>query len=327
MNKLLKIVGYILAGILAVILGGVGYIFIAFPKVSPPKEVTINATPEMIERGNYLANHVVGCIDCHSTRDWKKFAGPTVPGTEGKGGELFSRENAGVPGILYSKNITPTYLKKYSDGELYRLITTGVTKEGKAIFPLMPYLSYGKMDPEDVKAIIAYIRTLSPKEGSYPDSKYDFPLNIIVRTIPHDAAPMQRPDPADTVKYGEYLVTIAACGDCHTPMEKGQPIPQKHFAGGFEFRNEYGDVVRSANITQSYETGIGLWSEEAFVGKFKAYRDSAARNLLVKPHEFNSAMPWTLFAGMKDEDLKAIYRFLQTIPPVENRVEKFTPAQ
>lgn len=327
MSKVVKIVGYILAGILVVILGFVGYIFIAFPKVSPPKDITINSTPEMTERGKYLAEHVVGCIDCHSTRDWKKFAGPIVPGTEGKGGGLFAKENIGVPGTFYAKNITPTYLKKYSDGELYRLITTGVTKEGKAIFPLMPYMAYGKMDPEDVKAVISYIRTLSPKEGSYPEPKYDFPLNIIVRTIPHDATPMQRPSLSDTVKYGEYLATIAACGDCHTPMEKGKRIPEKYFAGGMEFKNEYGDVVRSANITQSYETGIGLWSEETFIGKFKAFRDSAMRNTPVGPHEFNSAMPWILFSGMKDEDLKAIYRFLQTIPPVENKVEKFTAAK
>lgn len=327
MKKVLKISGYIIAGIAVVVAAVIGYLSVAFPKVSPAKELTIAATPEMLARGEYLANHIVVCLDCHSTRDWKKFAGPIIPGTEGKGGELFSRENVGVPGRFYARNITPVNLKKYTDGELYRVITTGVTREGKALFPLMPYQSYGKMDPEDVKALIAYLRTLPPKEGSYPESEYDFPMNIILKTIPHDAAPMERPETSDTVHYGEYLVTIAACADCHTPKDKGEAIPGKYLAGGFEFKNELGDIVRSANITQSYETGIGAWTEEQFLGKFKAYRDSAARNTPVQPHEFNSMMPWTVFAGMKDEDLKAIYRYLKTVPPVENKVEKFTAAK
>lgn len=328
MKKALKIVVYVVGGIVVLVLGGVLYLNTAFPKVGPPQDITITATPEMLERGSYLANHVVGCIDCHSSRDWTKFAGPLKEGTEGKGGDRFDEQNAGMPGTLYAQNITPTYLKKYTDGELYRLITTGVTKDGRAIFPMMPYLAYSHMDPEDVKSIIAYIRTLEPKEGSYPAADLNFPLNLIVKTIPHDATPMTRPDPSDTLKYGEYLFTIAACGDCHTPMDKGTPIPGKHLAGGFEFRSPLtGDVVRSANITQDHETGIGLWTEEVFLGKFMAYRDSTWRNKPVKAGEFNTAMPWLLFAGMKEGDLKAIFRYLKTVPPITNKVEKFTAAK
>ncbi len=327
MKKAVKIIAYVLGGLLIVVIGLIGYLKVAFPKVNPPKNLTVSAAPEKIARGKYLANHIVGCIDCHSTRDWTKFAGPIVPGTEGKGGEKFDRETAGVPGIFFSRNITPHNLKNWTDGELYRMITTGVTKEGKAIFPLMPYLSYGKMDPEDVEAVIAYIRTLPEKDGDYPESTYDFPLNLIVPTIPEDQKPMKRPDAEDTLKYGEYLFTIAACADCHTPMEKGKPIEGKHLAGGFEFRSPLtGDIVRSANITQDHETGIGLWTEEMFLTKFKTYRDSLWRNKEVKAGEFNTAMPWLLFAGMEDGDIKAIYRYLKTVPPVVNRVEKFAAA-
>lgn len=328
MKKALKIVAFVIGGIVVLVLIGLLYLTTAFPKVSPPHELTINATPEMIEHGKYLAHHVAGCIDCHSTRDWNKFAGPVVPGTEGKGGDKFDEETAGMPGTLYAQNITPTYLKKYTDGELYRLITTGVTKEGRALFPMMPYLAYANMDPEDVKSIIAYIRTLEPKEGSYPAAELNFPLNLIVPTIPHDPVPMSKPDLEDTLKYGTYMFTIAGCGDCHTKREKGEPVPGMHLAGGFEFRSPLtGDVVRSANITQDHETGIGLWTEEVFVGKFTAYRDSSWRNKPVKAGEFNTAMPWLLYAGMKDGDIKAIFRFLKTVPPVTNKVEKFTAKQ
>lgn len=326
MNKLLKIVGYAVASFVVVILGLVIYLNVAFPKVPAAEQITVEATPERLTRGKYLAYHVAGCLDCHSQRDWSKFAGPVIPGTEGKGGDKFDEELAGMPGTIYAQNITPTYLKQYTDGELYRLITTGVTRDGRAMFPMMPYLAYGKMDPEDVKSIIAFIRTLEPKEGEYPKADLNFPMNLIVKTIPTPASPMTKPDPSDSLKYGEYVFTIAGCGDCHTPMDKGEPIPGKHLAGGFEFRSPLtGDIVRSANITQDHETGIGLWTEEVFVGKFKAYLDSSWKNKEVKAGEFNTAMPWLLYAGMDEMDLKAIYRFLKTVPPVTNKVEKFTP--
>lgn len=328
MKKTVRIAALVAGGIAVVLIAGLLYLTTAFPKVSPPQEMAIEATPEMLAHGKYLAMHVAGCIDCHSTRDWTKFAGPVKHGTEGQGGDRFDEETAGMPGVLYAQNITPTFLKKYSDGELYRLITTGVTRDGRALFPMMPYLAYGHMDPDDVKAIIAYIRTLEPKEGVYPDAELNFPLNIIVKTIPSDPTPMQRPDTRDTLTYGEYMFTIAGCGDCHTPMEKGKPIPGKHLAGGFEFRSPLtGDIVRSANITQDHETGIGLWSEEVFLGRFTMYRDSSWHAKNVRKGEYNTAMPWLLYAGMTDGDIKAIYRYLKTVPPINNRVEKFTAAQ
>ncbi|MFA6455739.1 MAG: cytochrome c [Bacteroidota bacterium] len=324
MQKWVRIAGYVVGGFVLVVVVLVGYLSLAFPKVSPPTSVTIHATPEMIARGEYLANHVSVCIDCHSTRDWSKFSGPVVEGTQGKGGDKFDQQSAGVPGEFYARNITPFNLKDWTDGEIYRMITTGVRKNGEPVFPLMPYLSYGKMDPEDVKSIIVYLRTLKPIEGSYPDAKFDFPMNLIVRTIPKDAVPGTRPDPSDTLKYGQYLATIAACGDCHTKREKGEQLPGMFLAGGFEFHLPSGDIVRSANLTPSQETGIGLWTAEDFLGKFKVYRDLVGRNKPVNPHELNSVMPWTMYAGMSDGDLRSIFRYLQSVDPVEYKVEKFT---
>ena len=327
MKKWLKIVGYIVAGFVLIIVGLIGYLKLAYPKVSPPQTLTIHSTPEMIARGEYLANHVSVCIDCHSQRDWAKFSGPVLEGTFGKGGEKFDREGAGVPGVFYSRNLTPYNLKDWTDGEIYRMITTGVRKNGKAVFPLMPYQSYGKMDPEDVKSIIAYLRTLKSIEGSYPEPEFDFPMNLIIPTIPKDAIPGTRPDPEDTLKYGEYMVRIAGCADCHTKLDKGTPIPGMRLAGGFEFKLQTGDIVRSANLTPNHETGIGLWTQEDFLGKFKVYRDSIGRNKPVTPHELNTVMPWTMFAGMTDGDLKSIFRYLQSVDPVDHKVEKFTPAK
>lgn len=323
LKKLIKILGILLLLAVVLIGGGLGYFMIAYPKVAPPADITIEPTPERLERGRYLANHVAGCIDCHSTRDWNYFGGPIVAGSEGMGGEAFL-EKYGFPGNIYAKNITPAAIGDWSDGELVRSITSGVNKDGKPFFPLMPYPNYRKMASEDVYAIVAYIRTLKPIENPVRESELKFPLNLIVRTLPGPADPQPRPNPADTLAYGQYLATIAACADCHTPMEKGKPLPGMDFAGGNVFTLPFG-TIRSSNITPDRATGIGSWSRQAFIDRFKAYADSAAHRLPVKPGEFNTVMPWLVYAGMSEEDLGAMYAYLRTLPPVHNQVERFTP--
>jgi len=145
--------------------------------------MTIKGTAQQVARGKYLAYHVSACIDCHSTRNWSKFSGPIKAGTIGKGGETFD-QRMGLPGKFISRNITPYNLHDWTDGDIYRAITTGVTKDGHPLFSVMPYQSYGKMDPRDFKAIIAYIRTLKPITYDPPASEANFPMNLILQTIP-----------------------------------------------------------------------------------------------------------------------------------------------
>src|SRR5688572_18864680 len=104
--KVLKYLGIIL-GILILIVVCIGaYVKIALPDTGPPPEMTIERTPERIERGKYLANSVTICMDCHSTRDWSRFAGPMLPDSLGGGGEVFD-QNMGFPGKFVAANITP----------------------------------------------------------------------------------------------------------------------------------------------------------------------------------------------------------------------------
>jgi mono/diheme cytochrome c family protein len=114
------------------------YIKIAMPNVGSAPDIKIDATPERLALGEYLAYHVTVCIDCHSRRDWSRFSGPPAEGTIGMGGDLFDQKY-GFPGTYYAKNITPSGISRYADGELFRVITTGVDKEGKALFPVMPF--------------------------------------------------------------------------------------------------------------------------------------------------------------------------------------------
>lgn len=315
----------ILIGVVVIVIavaGIAGYLKVVLPLVSPAPDITVSISPARIAHGEYLANHILVCMDCHSTRDWTRFSGPVIPGTLGKGGEYFGRE-AGFPGTFYSRNITPQNIGNWTDGEIYRTITTGVDKDGKALFPVMPYLHYGKMDKEDVYDIIAYLRQLPPINSSTPAGNPDFPMNFIINTIPTDATPMERPDKTDRVKYGEYITTIAACIECHTPVEKGQLIRELGYAGGRVFEMPSG-VLRSANITSDPETGIGNWSEDVFVARFKSYADTANLPKL-SPEQVNTVMPWSMYAGMDTTDLKAIYAYLKTIKPIKNKVEHFQP--
>lgn len=325
MKKLFRILFFIIAFAVVALTGAITYVKLALPDVGTAPELKVEATPERVERGKYLANSVTICMDCHSTRDWSKFSGPIKPGTFGQGGDRFDH-TVGFPGVYHAKNITPSGIGRYTDGELYRVITTGVNKEGKAMFPVMPYRYYGQMDDEDIYSIIAYLRTLSPIENQVADSESDFPMNIIINTIPAKGAPVKRPDPTDQVAYGKYLVNASGCIECHTQVDKGQIIPEVAFAGGREFSFPDGSVVRAANITPDPETGLGKWTEEAFLQRFKMYSDSSYVLPEVRNGDFNTIMPWTMYATMKDEDLKAIHAYLKTLSPIRNTVVKYTPA-
>ena len=81
-------------------------------------------------------------------------------------------------------------------------------------------------------------------------------------------------------------------------------------------------LVRSANITPDAVTGIGTWTEDQFLEKFRAFRDAPVRALDGEERLQNTEMPWPNYAGMTDDDLRAIYAYLRSLPPVINRVEK-----
>lgn len=322
MKKLIKIIVTILLLLALGVAALLSYVKLALPNVGEPENITIEATPERLARGEYLANCVTVCMDCHSTRDWTKFSGPLVEGTLGKGGETFDQK-FGFPGSFYSRNITPAGIGDWTDGELLRAITCGVNKKGKALFPVMPHPNYGKMDKEDVYSIIAYIRSLKPIQNEVPESKPDFPMNFIINTIPTKAQFTKKPSEENALAYGEYLFNAAACAECHTKSDKGKKIAGMELAGGFEFPLPSGGKVISANITPDKETGIGNWTEEAFVKRFKMYADSSYRPTKITKGNFNSLMPWMMYAKMKESDLIAIFTFIKTQKPIKNSITKF----
>ncbi|HEY3251684.1 MAG TPA: cytochrome c [Ignavibacteria bacterium] len=319
MRKLFKILSILLIIIVLFAAGGFIYLQVAFPKVGPAPDIKVESTPERLDRGKYLANGFAGCIECHSTRDFSKFSGPVVPGTEGKAG-MDINEGAG---FVPARNITQdkeTGIGNWTDGEIFRAITAGVDKNGRFLAPMMPYPFFAKLDKEDIYSIIAYIKTLPPIKNNVPEKKLNFPVNIIFRTIPKDANEFGKfPGQDDRVKLGEYYAV--SCKFCHSPNEKGEFLPGKLFSGGVEFPMPDGTIIRSANISPDKETGIGNLSKELFIQKFKMHLDPA--NLDVQKRGYNTPMPWSQFAtGCSEEDLGAVYDYIMTQNPVKNKVEK-----
>lgn len=327
MKLLLRLAAILLALVLVLALGGLGYLFLALPRVGAAQDVRVEVTPERVARGKYLANHVAFCTVCHSQRDWTKFGAPIPPGNEGNGGMVWGRTE-GLPGEFKPGNLTPAGLKDWTDGEIIRAMTEGVSRDGTPLFPLMPYIEYGSMPSEDVLAIVAYLRSLpavsSPDEEPFT-RELDFPVNLIVRTLPKPATPT-RVDPSDKVRYGHYLVKIGSCEACHSQREGGTIVAATRLAGGAELLVPSGATVRSSNITPDPATGIGAWSEEQFIARFKLYENASAEALALPDPRQNTHMPWMNAAGMTREDLAAIYAYLRTVPPVVQKVQIFEGA-
>jgi mono/diheme cytochrome c family protein len=321
MKRLLRFLFMLVAVLVVAGLAGVGYLFARYPDVPPAENVTIERTPERVARGEYLVRHVTMCVDCHSVRDETTYAMPVKPGTEGAGGEFFGDESGMA---VYSRNITPAAIGSWTDGELMRAVTTGVTAKGEPLFPIMPYPRYASLDRSDLEAIVAYIRSLKPVTSEVPARKLPFPLPLVVRTMPAAAQPQTRPAPGNKWAYGKYLVNAAVCGECHSPTDdQGQVLPGREFSGGREFPLPGGGVTRAANITPEANTGIGSWTEDEFVQKFKGFAGTAPRDLSAAEQRENTMMPWLAYAGMSDDDLRAIYNYLRYVKPVRNTVVKF----
>lgn len=274
-----------------------------------------------IERGKYLVETVANCMHCHSQRDFTKFSGPLIEETKGMGGVAYPKF-----GILYSSNITPdsaTGIGAWTDDEIARAITQGIAKNGDTLFPIMPYYEYNKISREDVYSMVAYLRTLKPIVNRIPARKLKVPAGPergLFTYAPIDSN--GSPHAGNTIETGKYLATISACISCHTPKtEEDHFIAGQFYAGGDKMGKKFGFTVSSPNITPDTATGIGNWTEQAFVSKFESFRDPSTYNH--DPGKHNTIMPWIMLSQMKEEDLKAVYAYLRTVKPVNNKIEKW----
>ncbi len=308
--------------LLAIVVIGGAWAVMRHPAAAPPKEITVLSTPERIERGQYLFEHLSDCSGCHSDRDFSRLGAPVNPNGIGMG--VVMPDEMGLPGRVVAPNLTPdpeTGLGKWTDGEIIRAIREGVDREGNALFPFMPYLKFRHMSDVDVESIVAYMRTLKPIRNPLPRTELALPVALMIKGVPQPVAgAVTAPSKSDGLAYGKYLVEIGGCADCHTKQEHGQPVAEMEFAGGFEFRMPQG-VVLSANITPDGETGIGSWTEDGFVSRFRQYSDFANGGAPAVSADTFTLMPWLAYSKLTDEDIRAIYRYLRTVKPVVHKVQ------
>jgi mono/diheme cytochrome c family protein len=315
--KFLKYVFVIL--LVLVVLAGIGITATIGwrPVLGPQARALTNrhfdATPERLQRGKYIAENATGCMLCHSpmvmngkdsivTPEDKKGAGQIFPGT-------------GLPGRIVASNLTPdreTGVGNWTDDELARAIREGVGKDGRALFPLMPYRLFRNMSDEDLASVIVYLRSLAPVHNPLPKTEVIFPVKYFIRVVPQPVTEAVQADLSTPVSRGKYLVEIGSCIDCHTPRgPRGAPVPGIQFAGGPTLEGPWGKVA-SANITPD-RTGIGYYTPEMFVQTIRTGAVGGLRKL-------NPVMPWEAMRGMTDEDLNAMFAYLQTLKPVEHYV-------
>ena len=270
-----------------------------------------------VERGRYLAQNVAICFYCHSDIAWDKPGNPPREGRVGAGSVPFS--DANLP-FLNVPNITPdreTGLGQWTDAEIRRAIRCGKSRDGRRLFPVMPSYFLQAMSDGDVDALTAYLRTLAPVRNAVPPSRFPPPLEAMLKTLPEiPERPVPEPDRTSTVAYGKYLVSIAACGDCHTPLRPdGSRVLNMEFGGGFRQKGKWGEVT-SPNLTPD-PSGIPYYTEDLFL--------KVMRTGEVGGRRLNAIMPWGYYHGMTDDDLRCILAYLRTLPPVRHRVDNTSP--
>lgn len=315
MGRWLKRIGLVLLALVALLIVAVPAVIgirpIIGPRARPLTDRTFERTPERLERGQYLATAVAPCLGCHAEIDWN--SGFVVKaGTEGAGR---SWAEEGIP-WLAAPNLTPdreTGAGTWTDDMLARAIREGIGHDGRALFPLMPYPQFRYMADEDLASIVVYLRSLPPLRKQLPAPQIPFPVNRFINAVPEPLTePVAAPDRGNPVAYGDYLVRIGACRDCHTPMDaQGQVIPGMEFGGGFPLVSPIGSAA-SANITQD-PSGIPYYTEDLFL--------EMMRTGVVRSRKLHDLMPTKMYGQQTDEDLKAIFAYVRTIPAVAHRVD------
>jgi len=289
-----------------------------------------------IERGRYLAVGLGECLECHS---------PLLPG----GLEIPDPKKLGSGDVLsktrrvIAPNITPdpeTGAGRWSDAQLIRAIREGIGHDGRRLSLAMPYNYFSILTDEDAGAIVAYLRSLPPAKHRLP------------RWVPADAdelpaeplLPPARPDQLTSpVSRGRYMVRLGRCPHCHTPRpatgSRRTRRPEMEFAGGRRFENS-GDfdeldddpasatapglearklpsILVSPNITPD-PSGIAYYTEAIFLQTIRTSRVAGVRQL-------SRCMPWYEFQKLNDDDLKAIFAYLRTVPRMKHRVSNTDP--
>jgi len=279
-----------------------------------PRQATAQSdNKELVTKGQYIFALAGGCA-CH-----------TVPkGTPHAGARAFP-----IPfGTVYSTNITQdkeTGLGNWTDQQIRDAMTKGIRQDGSRLLPVMPYEKYSGMAQEDLRALIAYLRTFKPVKKATPELKSWAPLARSLGTPIYlkifgrfASAPSEAPKTG--VERGRYLVEhVSLCADCHTPRNfLGVPNQSFYLAGAGEKIGPLGQAV--PNITPDKETGIGEWKREDITELLSSATKPDLDNVQGLMYEVIQGTPHG-YKDMKKEDALAIADYLKSIPPIKNKIK------
>lgn len=258
-----------------------------------------HASDPVLERGRYLVRGVAACGNCHT---------PQTPDGPDQSRELAGGPPLVEPGVfkVFAPNITPdpeTGIGAWSDEEIVRAVREGKRPDGRTLGPPMPYRLYRSISDEDMRAIVAHLRSVPAVRQETPPPEYGFPLPPSYGPPAVPVAAVTRDDP---VAYGAYLAgPVGHCIECHSTPVQGVPdIENSLGAGGMTFVGPWGESV-SANITP---TGLGDWSDAEIVTAVTTGVRPDGRRLL-------PPMGYGYYATITQADLTAIVAYLRTLPP------------
>lgn len=281
-GRKIGVVAGALVGVLAV---GVGVVYgVSGAHLSrrwsvTPRPVTVKSEAATLERGRYLAHHVMGCVECHG---------------DDLGGKVVV--DAPPMGLIAAPNLTGDL----SDAAWVLAVRHGVAADGRPLV-LMPSEDYQGFSDDDLAALIAYVRSQPKVERVMPPVSLgplgrllvaNGELRLACEHVDHTATPPSV-TPGPTAEYGRVLGTV--CTGCHGPTLSGGPIP-----------GVPPDWPAARNLTPDAETGIGRWTEADFVRAMREGKrpDGAA---------IDERMPWPAYSQLSADDLRALWLFLRAV--------------
>jgi mono/diheme cytochrome c family protein len=251
-----------------------------------PENIPIPTDPASIERGRHFVHAI--CADCHTD-------------------DLSGKAMINAPfATIYSANLTPGKGgagTEFTDADWVRAIRHGVDNKGRDLV-IMPAQIFWNFNDQDLGDIVAYLKFLSPVDKEHPDPQINVlgkimfgaglfgPAIIPANVIAHDQRPPVVPVGV-TAQYGEYLVNVTGCHDCHGIQ----------LAGG---RSTKPGALTAPNLTPGGD--LKTWTDAYFNNTIRT--GVTPKGHALKPDE----MPWKYFTNYSDNELKAIFMYLQSLP-------------
>ncbi|MGH7461534.1 MAG: c-type cytochrome [Longimicrobiales bacterium] len=282
------------------------------PELAPS---AVGDTAGMVARGEYVVRTLAVCGHCHAASPQRNPNGPL------SGGFAFRNWRLGT---VRASNLTPdsaTGLGAWSDAEIVRAIRNGEDRAGHVLAPVMPYEWFHEMSDRDALAVARYLRSQKAVHNEVvnePNLAYRL-AKVFMLGPKKSSGPQRAPARGATADYGGYLANhVALCADCHTRRHGLQQKPDRHSLFAGNSKPPAGFPANPSNLTPDSLTGIGRWSEADFLRTMRTGVDPVGDSL----HAF---MPWREYKRMSENDLKAVYRYLRTVPGIRYRVPEREP--